>query len=368
MTPHQPSSYQTLDEVCPPAEQAAERLIKRQRVQAVLAERNLDAVLISRHEDIAWFTAGKAEIRVGILRETGPTSLLITKDDRVFYLTTNNEAARMAAEEFNGLDYEPVIQPWYEADQSAAARSIIGTGTLVTDAPNGSMAIIPFYPLRAELTAGEVARYRWLGKHVAEAASEVLQAMQPGMTERGVQALLAASLTRRGILPSVFLDAFDHRIRSYRHAVPREAVLECFGMLGFCARRWGLSCSITRFVHFGPMPQELQDKFAAVAEVNSALFAATCEGSTAHDLFQAAKNAFAKTGYPGEELEHHQGGATGYLEREWVARPNGSERLGMMQAYAWNPNLQGAKIEDTYLLTKSHLELLTTHVPLILHR
>ena len=345
--------------LCTPQELHAELTTKRSRIQTMLAERKLDAIFIARHENIAWLTAGLAEIRVGLLRETGVAGLLVTKDDRVFYLTTNNEAPRLAAEEFAHLDYQPLVQPWYAADQAAAIRSVVGQGAVAADIQTGPMPVLSLYPLRAELTPGEITRYRWLGRHVADTASDILPTLEPGMTERGLQAQLAERLIRQGILPSVYLDAFDGRIRGYRHAVPREGVLERFAMLGFCVRRWGLSISVTRFVHFGSMPSELEKKFTAVAEINAHLLAATREGATSDALFTLARDAYAALGYPGEETMHHQGGATGYLEREWVARPGGTDRVTSTQAFAWNPNLHGAKVEDTVLLRNGTIELLT---------
>jgi antitoxin VapB len=136
-------------------------------------------------------------------------------------------------------------------------------------------------------------------------------------------------------------------------------VLERFGMLNFCARRWGLSVSMTRYVHFGAMPTELEDKFSAVAQVNARLLAATREGVTSDELFTVAEQAYSAVGWAGEEKQHHQGGATGYLEREWVARPGGSEHVAVRQAFAWNPNLPGAKVEDTYVLRDGLMETLT---------
>jgi hypothetical protein len=56
---------------------------------------------------------------------------------------------------------------------------------------------------------------------------------------------------------------------------------------------------------------------------------------------------------------HHQGGATDYLEREWFARPGGTERALSQEAFAWNPNLQGAKTEDTVILHGGNIEILT---------
>ena len=161
------------------------------------------------------------------------------------------------------------------------------------------------------------------------------------------------------MLPSVYLTAVDDRIRSYKHAVPREGVLERFGMLNFCARCWGLSVSMTRFVYFGAMPSELEEKFDAVAQVNAKLLAATREGRTADELFSVAKQAYAYAGHAGEEAMHHQGGAAGYLEREWVARPGGKEVCGKQQAFAWNPTVGGGKVEDTVLLRGGSIEVIT---------
>jgi antitoxin VapB len=86
---------------------------------------------------------------------------------------------------------------------------------------------------------------------------------------------------------------------------------------------------------------------------------ATREGVTSDGLFRVAEEAYAALGCAGEERMHHQGGATGYLEREWVARPGGGERATARQAFAWNPNMKGAKVEDTVLLHDGAIELLT---------
>ena len=332
---------------------------KRGRIHRLLEEQGLDAIVISRLENIAWATAGLVDVRVPLLRETGVGSLLTTKQGEAYYLTTNNEAPRLAEEEFAGLNYEPLVQPWYANDVQASIRKIVGDGKVVGDAPTETMASISLQPLRFELTASEVLRYRWLGQHTADAATILLRALQPGMRETTMQGMLAESLLSRDILPSVFLTAVDDRIRRYRHAVPRSGVLERFGMLNFCARRWGLSVSMTRFVHFGLMPTVLKDGFLAVAQVNARLLAATQQGINSDELFTVAEEAYSAVGYAGEEKQHHQGGATGYLEREWIARPGGSERVATQQAFAWNPNLPGAKVEDTFLLRDGSLETLT---------
>jgi antitoxin VapB len=153
--------------------------------------------------------------------------------------------------------------------------------------------------------------------------------------------------------------AADDRILRYKHAVAQNATLQHFGMLNLCSRRWGLAISITRFVHFGPMPQQLADAFTGAAEANARLLDATKVGATSADLFATVADTYASFGHPGEEQRHHQGGATGYSEREWLASPAGKERVVNNQAFAWNPSVAGGKVEDTVLLRDGAIESLT---------
>ena len=215
------------------------------------------------------------------------------------------------------------------------------------------------FPLRASLTETEIARYRWLGAETAAATVESLKQVEPGLSEYDLEALTAANLLKRGILPSVYLYAVDDRIYKYKHAVARGARLKKYAMLNLCSRRWGLAISITRFVHFGELSGELAARFKSAAQVNAALLAATKSGATSAQLFRVAQAAYAAQGFPGEERFHHQGGPTGYGEREWVATPEGKEIVVDNQAFAWNPSIRGGKAEDTVILHNNQIEWLT---------
>ncbi len=331
---------------------------KYARLQAWLEHAGLDGVLLRRHENLAWVTAGQVEARVGIFSVTGIVTLLLLRDGRRFYLAPNNEAARLAAEEFPGLGYEPVVRPWPALDVAAEAQGIAGA-KLGTDEPMGAFPVVSLAGLRAPLTPAEIARYRVLGARTAEAVAEILPTLTPGMTEHGMEARMAERLLRDGIFPSVLLMAVDDRILSYKHAVARGATLQHFGMLNLCTRRWGLAVSITRFVHFGPLPAALAKGFDAAAAVNATLQHGSREGATAGALFDTAARAYAEAGFPGEEQQHHQGGTCGYIEREWVAKPGGTEVVRTPQAFAWNPSCRGGKVEDTTLATDAGIELLT---------
>jgi antitoxin VapB len=331
---------------------------KHQSLVEWMKRQQLAGVLIRRNENVAWITGGAVELRVLTPAETGVASILITAEGKRYYFTTENEAPRLHDEEFGALDFEPVTFPWFADDTLASAKKLAG-GKLASDTPLPGTEAANLFPLRQALSETEIARYKWLGAQTAAATVESLKSVEPGMSEYDLEAMTAANLLRRGILPSVYLFAVDDRIFKYKHAVARGARLKEYAMLNLCTRKFGLAISITRFVHFGKVPDELSSRFESAAEVNAALLDASRVGATSAALFKVARDAYEAEGYPGEEHFHHQGGPTGYGEREWVATPNGTETVVDNQAFAWNPSIRGGKAEDTVILRNGKIEWLT---------
>jgi antitoxin VapB len=336
----------------------AELDAKHEKLVEWLRAQGLAGVLIRRNENVAWLTGGAVELRVLTPCETGVASLLLTAAGKRYYFTTENEAPRLHDEEFGALDFEPVLFPWW-ADNTVRIASKLSGGPVGSDTHIVGRRPISLAPLRTALSETEIARYRWLGAQTAAATVEALNQVEPGLSEYDLEAISAAGLLRRGILPSVYLFAVDDRILKYKHAVARGARLKRYAMLNLCSRKWGLAISITRFVHFGTLPVELGERFAAAAQVNAALLNATRVGATSADLFGVAQAAYTAQGFAGEERYHHQGGSTGYGEREWVATPQGADVVVNNQAFAWNPSIRGGKVEDTVLLRDGVIENLT---------
>jgi Xaa-Pro dipeptidase len=337
----------------------AELDAKHERLVEWLKAQDLAGILIRRNENVAWLAGGAVELRVLTPGETGVASLLVTAAGKRYYLTTENEAPRLNDEEFGALDFEPVLFPWFADDTNAFAVKLAG-GRLGSDTAGAGLTPVDLYPLRASLSESEIARYRWLGTETAAATVEALHQVEPGLSEFDLEAITAAGLLRRGILPSVALYAVDERIFKYKHAVARGQRLKQYGMLNLCSRKWGLAISITRFIHFGAPPADLVERFKSAARVNAQLLNATRAGATSAALFKAAQAAYAREGFAGEERFHHQGGATGYGEREWVATPDGAQVVLDHQAFAWNPSIRGGKIEDTVILRDGVIENLTS--------
>jgi antitoxin VapB len=179
------------------------------------------------------------------------------------------------------------------------------------------------------------------------------------MSENQVAAAVSNEALARGVQPIVNLIATDERVYRFRHPLPTDKKLEKYAMLVLCGRKWGLVCSITRLIHFGPVPHELKERIQATAQVNAALINATRPGRTLEELFAQAQQSYARLGYPDEWQKHHQGGMAGYEPREFVALPGSQELIEEGQAFAWNPSITGAKVEDTILVGSTGNEIIT---------
>jgi Xaa-Pro dipeptidase len=339
---------------------------KQDRLNALMDEYGWSAVLLSRHENLAWATAGQVEARVALGTETAVCSLLLTRQGRRFYIAPENEGPRLAAEEFGGLGFEPLLYPWI-GNATADLAHKAGGADIGADTAIPGFSHHNFTALRTPLLPSEVDRLRHAAAAISESTVRVLKTFTPGITEDEMAARISSDLLARHITPSVLLMGTDERIFRYKHAVPRAGVLKNYGMLNLCARHRGMVISITRFIHFGPMPAALAANFEKAARINAELLHATRAGATAADLYNVAARGYAAAGVPDEIAKHHQGGPCGYLERDWVATPSGTQKVEAVQAFAWNPSLQGAKAEDTTLLNNGEIEILTatTDLPVI---
>jgi Xaa-Pro aminopeptidase len=331
---------------------------KQGRIQALLAGRQLDALLLQRVSSFAWATCGAASY-INTAATTGEATLLITPSGR--HLITNNiEATRLEGEaKLVEQGWQFHVAPWYETPDTVAQFTKglrLGADGRVPGAVDLSNDLAR---LRANLTPEEGERFRALGRLSAEAIDRAVRAVQPGQTEYQLAALLAREAEQRGVQAVVNLIATDERVSAFRHPLPTGKKLERYAMLVLCGRRWGLVCSVTRLVHFGRLPDELRRKAEAVAQVDASFLAATQPGQTLGQVFRRAMAAYADTGFPNEWQRHHQGGPAGYEPREYIATPHSQDLVQVGQVYAWNPSITGTKSEDTILVGADAPEVLT---------
>lgn len=335
--------------------EARQKLI---RIHALMEEMKIHCLLLNRVSSFAWATCGVASY-VNTATSTGEATLLITPSSQ--YLITNNIEAMRLEQEGKLIEqgWEFYTTPWYKT--SEVIRVLVGKGRMGADVPYpGAIDLsVEVSRLRADLTPEEGERYHKLGRLCAEAMHRATQKIRPGQNEYQISAILAQEVESQGIQAIVNLVATDERIFQFRHPLPTTKKLDHYAMLVLCGRRWGLVCSITRFVHFGSLIDDLRRKAEAVAKIDATFIDATRPGSNLGEVFKKAMDAYAETGFPDEWQRHHQGGPAGYEPREYIATPSSRYQVKEGQVFAWNPSITGTKSEDTILIGEKRNKILT---------
>ncbi len=327
-------------------------------LRALLEPHEVDAILLQHSGSFAWATGG-GRAYINTASTSGAASLLVT-GDRLYLITNNIEAGRLLEEEgLAGQGWELAVTPWH-APRSALPELTAGL-RVGSDLPSPGMVDLSaaVRRLRSHLDPAEQERFRQLGRICAGAMEATIRRLRPGQSEYEIAALLAEETLAHGALPIVNLVAVDERVYRYRHPLPTEKQLARYAMLVLCGRRWGLVCSLTRLVHFGPLDEGQRRKIVAVAAVDATYILASRPGNTLAQALQAGIEAYAEVGFPDEWQHHHQGGLAGYEPREQLATPHASDPLAAGMACAWNPSIAGVKSEDTILVGEDQNEIIT---------
>jgi Xaa-Pro aminopeptidase len=339
---------------------------KTERLVVLCAAEGLAGVLINSQPNFSWLSGGGTN-GVDRSREAGVATLFVRRDGRRFIIASRIEMPRMLTEEVNGQGYEPIEFPWEQEKGNASlvvdlARSVtsdelpIGSDLSFVEARSVEGAIARS---RFKLTSFEVDRLKALGRDAGEAIGRMARGLAPDLSEREVARRANDALASVGADSVVTLVAADERLERFRHPVPTDLLWKKVLMIVVCARRHGLIVSLTRIVCVGPAPEVLIQRTRAAATVNAQLFAATRPDMSGSKLYDVAVSAYRDVGYAGEERKHHQGGAAGYRTRDWLAHPQCKEEVLENQAFAWNPSIAGTKIEETCIVFKDGIEIIT---------
>ncbi|MFC7138994.1 M24 family metallopeptidase [Halosimplex aquaticum] len=329
----------------------------RERLDALLSDRGLEAVWFARPASFTWATGGN-----NVVDRASPLGVAAAGyDGEEFTVVTDNiEASRLAEEELPD-DVTVAQADWFEADLDEAVADVSPTPA-AADFDVGGFEDVDPTPLRQPMTDRDVENYRSLGEEAAEVLENVVREAGSDDEEREVGGRLRDRLFARGIESPVVLVGSGKRCQQYRHFTTGDAELGEYAIASITAVRDGLHASVTRTVAFDA-PDWLDERTEIATRVEASALAATQRvgraGGTASDVFSAIQDAYAEQGYEGEWRNHHQGGAAGYAGREWFATPDAENPVHLPMAYAWNPTVQGAKSEDTHLVTEDDIELLT---------
>jgi Xaa-Pro dipeptidase len=332
---------------------------KEKRIRGLLKKEGLDAVALFNLSNFFWITGG-ADCHVISTTDKGVAAVVITKDEK-YAVTSNIEADRIMTEELGGEGYQMVSFNWHEKTLAQAVQELTEWMSVGSDVAMLGMKLVEdeLCNLRLTLTPDEVARLRKLAGEASGCMEITCSEIKQGDTEHFIASKLSSELLQRGITPSAVLVGTDERIFKYRHAIPTHKRVEKYAMVVVVAQRWGLHAALTRFVHLGPLPQEIQRKHEAVTKVDAAFILNTKPGLEACQVLKKGIQAYAEVGFPDEWRLHHQGGAIGYQPREYTTTLDTHQIIEVNQAFAWNPSITGTKSEDTILVTGDKPEILT---------
>lgn len=343
------------------ASEVKEKLLK---IRALLSQENLDAIHLRGVDWFAWATCG-GDSSVIFSTETGIADVFVTQA-KALILTSKIETTRLEKEEVpSGFDV--LSFPW--SDAGALEREVEALRKewprMASDRPSaGQLGLSPAWTAaKLDLSSAEIERYRRLGREAAEAATEVLSQITPETTEWELAGKAANALWARGIHPLLTLVGGAERSIAYRHPVAKNVAVGDHAVLVICGRKEGLYANFTRHVYFRDFSSEEIRKNEALTRIEAEAFSATRDLATLPQTYERIREKYAMLGFADEIGCHHQGGPTGYLSRETMARPEGGSfpPPGRSRAFAWNPSLSGGlKLEDTVLLnSEGQIEILT---------
>ncbi|WP_266079833.1 M24 family metallopeptidase [Haladaptatus caseinilyticus] len=332
-------------------------MTKLDRLDALLDARDLQSVWFARPNSFAWLTGGNNVVdREG---DVGVAAVGYDGND-LRVVTDTIEAPRLRDEECPG-DVSVIAYEWYEKSLAEAVVEHATTPAAADfDVPN--FESVTASALRQPLTPDDIEAYRTLGEETAAAVQAICRELEPEDTERDVASAVRGALDARGIETPVTLVGGSERAQQYRHYTPTDSELGNYALVSVTAERGGLHASLTRTVAFDP-PEWLESRHQAAATVEATALAATkqagTEGEAGAKVFEAIRSAYEAVGYEDEWKKHHQGGAAGYAGREWIATPTTDAEIRLPMTFAWNPTVQGAKSEDTVLISEDGMEILT---------
>jgi antitoxin VapB len=327
---------------------------RMQPIRDLMKENGLEALVLRRNPNLAWAIGGRAHVPTTI--DAACFDLVITQDS-VTAITNVVEAPRLIAEEFPSEIVVKTI-PWSQGrDPMLPVGSKVGS-----DQPGGDRVDlgVEIEIIRGTLIAEDAVRFQEICSDAAIALGNAMKEVSSTDREIDVAGLITRSLWRSNLEIAFLGVAGQDRVEKYRHPLPTTSLVGNRVSASICAKRKGLIASVTRIVTFGPIAKESVARYEAIFKVEAAIFDSTVVGKPFSDPINAAIAAYPENGFAADEWQnHHQGGPTGFLPRDWPANQGTTRLIAENQPIAWNPTGEGWKAEDTILASKSGVKILT---------
>lgn len=346
------------------------------KVQKMLIEQNLDAIIVRANSDLFWLTGFEnvfdtEQAHVAIITRS---ACILHTDSR--YVTAMREQAKQ-----EGIWK---IDDRYEQEVEFITRMLkdfkLVTGRVAIDEsmplslyrkysdamPNArfkerSQDIVK---LRAVKDADEIALMKEAQAIASKAFMHTISNLQPGMTERDVSLELEFNIKHLGAEELAFANIVASGPNSAKpHAIPGNRELEAgdFVVFDFGARVNGYCSDTTRTICIGEASEEQLQMYDAVRHANEWVQASIKPEVTGAQMHKLAESELAKAGYA-NKMGHSLGHGVGIDVHELPRlAPHNKESLVQGNVVTVEPGIyipgeQGVRIEDCGVITESGFE------------
>jgi Xaa-Pro aminopeptidase len=333
---------------------------KHRRLIELMDASGLDAVILTRADALAWFTAG-GELGEDFTSARGAVQIYVNHSCRAV-VCDNAQSPRIFEEELAGLGFQLKEHPWHVPASGllgdlARNRRVASDGGMPSlGLPDIREALVE---LRLHLTPYERQRLRELGRTLALALEATCRNFEPGETESDLAGHLAHRLLREGVHPVDIRVAGDDRPSRYRLPGFKSAEIRQRAMISAVGRRHGLCAGATRTVSFGPVDPAFREAHGLATMVDAACIYFSRPGETIGNVFRRARRLYEKFDHPDEWTLSPQGSLIAYDPREVPLLPDSPRQLAHGVAVRWSPSVGAARSEDTVVVDQRGYEVVT---------
>jgi Xaa-Pro aminopeptidase len=322
---------------------------KQERVAALLAELNCEALLLLMPAHVAWFTSGLT-VR-GLIADSERPGVFTNGRQR-WLICSNVDTQRMFDEEIDQLGFQ--LKEWAWAAGRAELLFNITSGRAVAGDrpfPNVPMANDRLRPLLRPLSPYEWGRYRDIGTAVAHAVEATARGVVRHETEEEVAGQLGHRLLHHGIEPVELSVTADDRGAKFRRAGFTAAPIEYACTVQATGQREGLFATAARTVCFDPVPAEFRAAHALAVKLQAVYRSFTSPGTVVAPTADAAAAVLAGTPYEFDGRLSQPGYGAGRFAAEELRRAGVDDPLVDGQAVVWQARVGPAACVDTVLVS-----------------
>ncbi|MEO9079308.1 MAG: Xaa-Pro peptidase family protein [Rhodanobacter sp.] len=364
-----PASIMALQPVAPRAVLISdvEREARMRKAQRLMAEHKMDAIFMGGGTSLDYFTG----IHWGVSERT--TGMLLPKSGDPVYITPAFERERTLEQIKFG---KPDVRTWQENENPFALIAgvlgewHVGTGTvgieenLRSAKQLGIAGASPHVTLvsATPVTAGcrsikspaELALMQLANDATLAVYHAVWKALEPGMTQDTIYAMVDAAYARQGLRGEVSVNVGKFTASPHGSRVPQQIREGTVVMLDDGCKVGGYQSDLTRTFVLGKASDKMKRVFDIVRNAQQAGLAAAHPGATMESVDAAARKVIVDAGYGPDYkyFSHRLGHGIGMDMHEWYYLVQGNtHRLQPRMTFSDEPGIYipgefGVRLED----------------------